>query len=281
MGHLINCNGELVDALTPVIRSDDRSFRFGDGLFETMRVMDGSIRLQQLHFDRLFNGLQQLAFDIPPAWNPSFFKQQILALANDNDVAQTARVRLTISRGEGSIKENTTKPLYIVETFPLEKDYQYNAEGITLALYTDARKVCDKFSNIKSNNYLPYIMAVKHAARFKVDDCIILNSYDRVCETSISNLFLVKENSVYTVPLTEGPVNGVMRRFLVEQLSCIGYKVIEEPIEIGDLDDADEIFVTNAISGIRWVSRYEDRVYSNQHSFNIYSKLLDQDFIDL
>jgi len=292
-----NYNGSLYPAETPLLTADNRGFRYGDGLFETMFVTKDCIRLADLHFDRLLAGMRFLQFDIPP-----FFVERLrtqifeLCEANGhfgasparptNPVAPTAesapsaaRVRLAVFRGDSPLTGPIDSgPNYILQSWPLPASPGLNPEGLTLGIFPDGRKACDALSNIKSNNYLLYTLATHYAQRNGLDDCLVINSHHRAADTTIANLFYIRQGQFYTPPLTEGGVAGVMRRYLLEALPRAGYRVQEQPTTIEDLLAADEIFLTNALKGIRWVRALRSdlwgKLYKNHLSAVVYEQLI-------
>jgi branched-chain amino acid aminotransferase len=116
---------------------------------------------------------------------------------------------------------------------------------------------------LKSNNYLVYLMGALWAKENRLNECLILNSREQVADASISNLFYVSGRTICTPPLSEGGVDGVMRRYLLSELPGWGYAVLEEPVRPDALLQADELFVTNAITGIRWIQRFGERRYAH------------------
>lgn len=263
----LNYNGKLFNPDQKLITADNRGLRYGDGLFETMRVSDHTIHLAFYHFERLFDGIRLLLFNRPSFFTEQFLSDQILSLCTLNNHQRKARVRLMIFRGKGGLfdPENSI-PNYIIQTWPLEEtDTLFNSAGLNIDIYYAARKCIDGFSHLKSNNYLPYLMAALHAGKHHLDDCVVLNSNGNVCESAIANIFIVKNNQVLTPPLSEGCVAGVMRRFLLDRIAGMGISIQEEPLSVADLADSDEIFLTNAVQGIRWVKRFNNRMYG--HSF--------------
>jgi branched-chain amino acid aminotransferase len=110
----------------------------------------------------------------------------------------------------------------------------------------------------------------------KWDNAIILNSHDRIADATGTNVFLVSGNTLITPPLSEGPVAGVMRRHLLEKLPLLlpDLSIIEQTVTIDMLKDASEIFLTNSISGIRWVGSFNGKSYTNNLAVDIYQKLL-------
>ena len=132
----------------------------------------------------------------------------------------------------------------------------------------------DSFSNCKHNNYLPYTMAALYAQQQQWNDAIVLNTAERICDASIANVFIIKAGTVYTCPLQEGCVAGIMRKFILDNLPALGLAVSEQPISTADLLAADEVFLTNAVTGIRWVGRCQNSRYGNRLSNHIFDRLL-------
>ncbi len=145
-----------------------------------------------------------------------------------------------------------------------------NESGLKLGLYEVGRKAIDGLANIKSNNYLLYAMGAIHARKYQHNDCIILNTSDRVCDSTIANVFYVKDGSIFTPPLSEGCIAGVMRNYLLSQLPSEGYNVAEKQTSVDDLLAADEIFLTNAVSGLRWVGEFKGKTYGNSLASKIF-----------
>jgi branched-chain amino acid aminotransferase len=238
-----------------VMSPNNRSFRYGDGLFETLRLHNNTIPLWDLHKQRLFSGLLTLGFQIPKLFTPDHLLQQVLALVNKNDLSY-ARIRITLYRGNGGLTDETDQsPGYTIQTWPVQPEpVALNINGLQIGVYHDARKSADKFSAVKSNSFLPYIQAANYARDQKWNDALILNNAGRIADSSIANVFWVKDSRVFTPPLSEGPIDGVMRRFLLENSL-----IHEKPLAKEDLMAADEVFLTNAFRGIQWVSFISER----------------------
>ena len=263
MSHFFIYNDKPYKEGTAVISQDNRSFKFGDGLFETLKITKGKIQLSEYHFKRLYSGMETLQFQIPKHFTADYLQAKIVALFKKNKHIADVRVRLIIFRGDGGLYDpNDHFPNYIIQTWDIENYKVLNPNGLHIDIYQEAIKSCDKFANLKSNNYLPYVMAALHAKNIKVNDCILLNSFNRVCDTSIANIFIIKNGEVYTPPLSEGCVAGVIRKFILEKLN-LDFTIIEKPISVEELENADEVFVTNSIKGIRWVNQFRDSKYSN------------------
>ena len=275
MKSFINYNGRLVDEQLPVIKASDRSYRYGDGVFETIRVWKGKILLEELHFERLMESMKTLKIDVPKLLTPERLRNEIIELCGRNKCDEDARVRLSISRGHGGLHDSDDNFHYLIECSPLPgTSARLNENGLVIDVFPHARKSIDIFSNLKSSSYLPYAMAALYAKGNKLNDCLLLNSHDRICDATIANVFWVKDETVFTPPLHEGCVAGVMRRYLIGKLRSSEQPIREEELETPDLENADEVFLTNAIYGIRWVSQFRENTYQNKISEKLFEKFI-------
>ena len=262
-------NGRLLPADAPVLPADNKSYRYGDGLFETMKVVQGQISLAALHFERLFSGLEILGYKVPQLLTPGKLQQEIQLLCKKNKCESLARVRLSLSRGIGGIYDETDELQYLIECWPLsESSNQLNENGYAIDVFPDARKSCDVFSNIKSANYLPYIMAARYAKSNKLNDCLVMNVHERIADASIANIFLIKNGKLTTPALSEGCISGVMRRYLLQE-----FKAEETILSIEDVLAADEIFLTNAVNGLRWVKEFRNGKYDHPVASEIQNQI--------
>lgn len=259
-------NGKFMAGDKPLLTVDNRSFRYGDGCFETMKVYQGQLLLADLHFERLIASMHILHFHIPAHFTKEYFTGLILELCRANGVSQLARVRLTIWRsGTGFYDPVDHRPEFLIQCWQLPRHiFELNETGVTLGVYPDAIKSSDKLSNLKSNNCLPYVLGALYAKERQLSEVLLLNQYGRAADTTIANIFIIDGKRVITPPLTEGCVCGVMRKHLLQ--SDLPYKLEEQPLTLRDIEQADEIFLTNAIYGIRWVGQFRGRVYGNAGS---------------
>ncbi|MEP6596526.1 MAG: aminotransferase class IV [Ginsengibacter sp.] len=261
---------------SPVVTAGNRGLRYGDGLFETMKHMSGKIINQDFHFERLFSGLALLQFGIPKTFTKDFILKKIDELCAKNSHDNVARIRLMVFRGNGGIFDpQDSFPNYIIESWKLAKENELNENGLIVDIFPYAKKSCDSFSNVKSNNYLPYVMAGLYAKQNNFNDCILLNSFERICDSAVANIFIVKGKNIYTPPLSEGCVSGVMRRWMLEKFNLESFSVIEKILTVDDLSDADEFFLTNSIYNIRWVKSFGDKThYGNSAIKKIYNHII-------
>jgi branched-chain amino acid aminotransferase len=249
-------NGLLVPAETPLFTAANRGFRYGDGVFETATFCNGRMQLAGYHFDRLLSGLKLL--NSRPDFTATQLSEHIAELCHKNACTTLARVRIAAYRNE----MNTAS--FVLEAVALNREkQQWNETGWRLVMHPFVRKSCDAYSNLKSANYLPYVMAGQYAHEHGVEECLVLNLYNRICDGSKTNLFFMKDDAVYTPALSEGCVAGVMRRAVIEFLKASGYTVHQKGITEADVLQADHVFVTNAIEGLRWVQQFGDRTYEH------------------
>jgi aminodeoxychorismate lyase len=271
----IYTDGKITSAAENNLLHTNRSFRYGDGLFETMKMVKGRILLQDLHFQRLFSSLDVLKYKIPTHFTPSFIENATIQLAEKNECSHLCRIRLAIFRGSGNLYPTPAALNYVIECILIDPVInEWNEKGLSIGLYKDAQKNCDRFSNIKSANFLPYVMAAMHAEANSLDDCLLLNTKGNIADATIANIFLVKENKIYTPALTEGCVNGVMRKYLLQQLREKGNGCLETTITEEDILNADEVFQTNVLYGIRWVKKYNDKQYGFSQSYKFYNDFI-------
>ena len=255
--------------------ASNRGYRYGDGLFETLKMKTGAILLANYHFERLFAGLSTLKFEIPRLFTKEKLEQDILNLCRKNDCAELARIRLSVFRGNGGLYDEDKILQYTIECWPLNDSVnKLNENGLVVDIYPEAEKSCDKFSNLKSANFQPYSMAAIYAKENKLNDCLVLNTSGSIADSTVANLFLIKGETIITPSLEEGCINGVMRRHLFAELQNAGIKTLETSVSVSDMKNANEIFLSNAINGIRWVRQFRDKVYSNVKTEEIYNRFV-------
>jgi branched-chain amino acid aminotransferase len=255
-----------------ILGPESRAFRYGDGIFETMRVHCGEIPLAGYHFERGFRGLAQLGFQKPVHLTSVAIISEILSLCRKNGHPDSARVRLTFFRGDGGLYDPVSPiPHYTIQTWALPGHYrQLNENGLVLTLYPDEWKPNGILANLKTTSALLYVMAARYARSRQCNEAAVLNPFGRIADASIANIFWLRDGILHTIPLAEGPVDGVMRRFILEKAHAEGRDVVQCPADREELLEADEIFLTNALYGIRWVKEFEGRVFPAIQSPQLY-----------
>lgn len=268
-------NGTFLQAEENIFKADNRSFRYGDGCFESILVHGGRIPLGHYHFKRLFNSLRLLEIRLPATITPEFLTDQIGELCGRNHCQELARVRLTLFREDGGwFLPKTMGGGYLLQAWPLAPStMNLNPSGWKLGTYTQSFRPADGLSSLKSNNCLLWVMASLFAHKYNWDEALLLNQFDRIADTSRANLFLVLDRKILTPPLSEGCVDGVMRRWILEH--SFSLPVVEMPLDLRDLAEASEVFLTNAIQGIRWVGQFEGHSYENKTARELHRVLMD------
>ena len=259
-------NDEFISTNLPLLKASNRAFKYGDGLFETMRMSNGKLKFPDLHADRLRDGMKALKMEGSILLDTYFLKQKTNELCRKNKLKDNVRFRLSIYReGEGLYTPESNKYGYVLEASPLPSaDYELNRKGLILDVYDEITKPCNIFSNFKTSSSLLYVMAGLHKKQHKLDDVILLNDKGFICETISSNIFVVYDKQIYTPALSEGCVSGVMRKVVMQLAKVHEIPIIEAQLNPEVLRQADEVFVTNALGGIRWVMGYGRKRYFNE-----------------
>ncbi|MFA6276362.1 MAG: aminotransferase class IV [Pedobacter sp.] len=274
MSHIL-FNDEFFAADHAIIKSSNRGFKFGDGLFESMRMCNGKLQFAEQHADRLRAGMKALKMEGYALLDEYFLRQKTTELLKKNKFNGNVRFRLTIYRdGEGLYTPQSNKAGYLLEAIPLEQaQYELNKKGLIIDVYDEITKSINKLANYKTSNALLYVMAGLFQKQHRLDEALILNQHGFLCESTISNVFVVYQKQIYTPALSEGCVAGVMRSVILQLAKTHDLPLIEAQINPEILNEAEEVFVTNASSGIRWVMGYGKKRYFNEVAKTLSAKL--------
>ncbi len=248
-------NGHLVAETDVHLHISNRSFRYGDGCFESIRLINGEAPFLRLHYERLVETTQFLKINLPESLSYEGFKSQINLLAKTNNVNEGGYARLTIFRNDGGFYQpGNNDSQFIIEAVSIaDKVYTLNETGLKIGIYSENPKAMVRMSNFKTNNSLHYVLASIFMKENGLDDCLLVNASGNVVESSNSNVFVVIDGILLTPPLTEGCLDGVARRIILSWIKETGIVFQERPIKVDELDAAYEIIVTNAVRGPRWI----------------------------
>lgn len=273
--NFVNFNGEIVEEDDKIFTIANRGFKYGDGLFETMRVSNGKLNFADLHADRLQLGMKTLKLEGYSNFDAYFLKEKVEEICKRNKIAKNARVRFNVFRdSDGLYTPAQNKSAYTLEAFQLDTaQYEINGKGLIMDVYEDIRKPVNKLSNIKTCNALPYIMAGIYKQQMRLDEAFILNQEGFLCETISANVFLVYRGQIYTPALSEGCIAGVMRNVVMQLAQENELNMIEAQINPEILDEVEEVFITNASKGIQWVMGFNRKRYFNEVSRFLVDKL--------
>lgn len=263
----INFNGDVYPEETKLLSAGNRAFRYGDGLFESMRLIKGQLNFADLHADRLQRGMKALRMDGYSQMDAWFIREKAEDLARRNKLKH-GRLRLTVFRdSEGLYTPTQNRVAWCLEAQPLDEPrYFLNAKGLIMDIFPDLQKPTHYLSNIKTCSSLIYVMAGIYKTQNRLDDVFILNQNGSLCEAGSSNVFVLYQNKLYTPALSEGCVEGVMRQVTIKLAAQINIPVIEARINPEILYEADEVFLTNATRGIQSVMGFGVRRYFNEVS---------------
>ncbi len=262
----VNNNGKVLDRENPSIDAGNRGHLYGDGIFESIRVINGRPVNLETHIMRMFDGAIALKMKLPDFFKVEYFEEKINELLEKSNIEEGGKVRVSLDRAiGGTYKPKNNQATYFIEVLPLKRNaFKLNDEGLTVDLYTEMRKHNSKLGNYKTKNALIYIMCSLAAEEKNMDELLVTNPKGGILESSSSNIFVVSNGVLYTPGLEEGPVGGVMRMTLINLALENGIKVYECAILPQNLLAADEVFLTNAIGGIRWIKQYRGKTYKKE-----------------
>jgi branched-subunit amino acid aminotransferase/4-amino-4-deoxychorismate lyase len=271
----LNFNGTVVPADGAVLPVDNRAFHFGDGLFESIRVVNGRPCFLDPHWARLTTGAQLLHIDLPATLDRRTFERQIMELVERMDI-RSGRCRFTLYRsGGGQYRPQTNAGGYTIELVPLDDAHHtLNEQGLMVDLWPEMRKPINELSRHKTLNAQYYIMAALWSQQRGLDDCLLQNDRGNIIESSSGNLFIVSNGVLYTPSLADGCLGGVMRAQIINLALVHGIKVYECSLNPQNLLAADELFFTNAIRGIQWVGTYRTKRYTHRMSTTLMERLV-------
>jgi branched-chain amino acid aminotransferase len=266
-----NINGTLLPTSETLIKSSNEAIRSRYGLYESMLLRDGILELQELHWERLWIGLEALGFAIPDAWSAAFFAQQIEELQQKNQVSALGRIRLQIY-SEDTIRP--LAPLYYIEVIALDSAMiEWNETGLVLDVLEGFQKPMIPESNCKISHSQHYPIARGMMEAQGLDDVLLLNTEGNIIESAIANIFWVKDGLFYTPPVSDACLAGTMRTWLLQQMALHRIPCVEQSVDWEELRAADELFCSNGIRFIRWVKQLGNTHYKNEYTKKLYRLL--------
>lgn len=253
--------------LSEVASMDNRAARFGDGLFETMRWHRGQILFAEQHWQRLRAAARRLQLQLPDTIGPEQLNRYANRLAKALRADVHVRLRLTVCRaGGGAYLPETNSATWWLEGQPIPDFYRADVPAIKACLYRGLHKNFSAVSFFKNIGSTVYVLAALQAQRQGCDEAILINDNGYVVESSSANVFLVRRQTVITPPLTSGCIAGVLRGRLLAFLRGQRRPVQERPVGVRQLQEADELFLTNVIRGIIPVHTLQRKHYSHAYT---------------
>lgn len=274
---MINFNGTIGSNQADLL-TQNRAFLYGDAVFETVRIVNSKILFLEDHYFRLMSSMRVIRMEIPMNFTMEYLEEQILALATAKNLTAAARARITVYRKDGGHylpKTNTVSFLVNVEALE-STQYAVNQGEYVVDLYTDFYVTRHLLSSIKTTNKIINITASIFAEENGLDNCLLLNDTKNVVEALQGNIFIVKGNTLITPPVSEGCLNGVMRKqILALARKMENLEVMEAVISPFDLQKSDELFVTNVIKGIQPITKYRKKEFATKVSQQLLQNLND------
>ena len=273
---MFNFNGKLLNEEDKILNAKNRGLQWGDAVYEELRVVSGEIIFLEEHYLRLMSSMRILRMEIPMNFTMEFMEEEILKAVSKEDLKITKRVKFTVFRNDennDTLANNSIS--YIITTstllnpFYILEDNEYEVE-----LFKDYYKNTSMLSNLDTSNKILNVVGRIYVQENDYQDCLVLNEQKQVVESLQGNIFLIQKNVIKTPPLSDGCLNGVLRRKLIEIISKLeDYELQELSISPFELQKADELFIINAIDGITSITKYRKKVYSNTVAKNLIGKL--------
>lgn len=267
-------NGKLEEVSSVCLSPDNRAFNYADGVFETIRVMYGQPLWIGWHFDRLSHGLRALGIENP--WHLGSFEKELLTLIEANKIRQGGRLKVQVWRSAGGYYQPESAHadwLMQVSVLP-HNTFQLNYKGLQLGDCSRPKQTLF-IPDIKATNALQYVLAANEAKSAGVDDVFLYHSEGALLESSNSNVFILRDGVLRTPALDGGCLPGIMRSVMLHLLPNLGYSVKEQLLSHADLQAADEVYLTNAIHGLRWVGGWKHKRYFRKQAIAL-SEALNQ-----
>lgn len=254
-------NDEKITNDQPFADLDNRAFNYGDGLFESMRMIEGKIPFLNLHLKRLQKGCEILGLTPPFPLEASQIQTRVESLCLSNKIFKSARVKLVVYRKPGGLfkPESRESDFVLSLTRMEEKDFQLNKKGILLGVCPEPLILPNTLSGVKKLGGTTYVYAGNFAKSKGWDDTLLVNPDARVVEATSSNIFILKGDKLVTPPLSDGPLPGVMREVVMSLASELKLTPIEAYLLPNQLEHVDEIWLTNAVRGVQWVGGFGNR----------------------
>lgn len=238
-----------------MLSSDNRAFKYGDGLFDTLKYENGHVEYIEDHYFRLMSSMRMLRMKIPMYFTLEFYQDQILETINANPSYEKCRIRVTVFRKDGGFY--TPDEMDIDVLIESEELVRHHVDIYEIELFKDYPILSGILSNIKTNNRIVNVLAGIYASEYNFNNCILMNEKKNIVEAMNANIFLIKNQDVITPSLSEGCINGIFRKKIIERLKKDeNYNLIETAISPFELLKSDEVFISNSIMGIQPVTKY-------------------------
>ncbi len=252
-------NGDVVAADQVRLSAADRGLLVGEGAFETMRSYGGRIFRLRAHLSRLFSALGWLGLELPET--PNQLAAATEEVLRKNELAD-ARIRITVTAGPQAhwVAAADRQPTRLVEAGPVDapspEAYRQGVPAMTHTLSHGLGMTAGR----KATSYLGYVQARRAATRAGAAEAILVGPGGEVVEGAMSNIFIVRDGGIHTPPLSDGPLAGITRQVVLEQLAELGLEGGERHLHVSDLQTADEVLLTSSVAEVLPVVSVDGRL---------------------
>lgn len=271
----INLNGQITESDKAVVSIQNRGLHYGDALFETLLVARGTVLFWEDHYFRLMASMRILRMEIPMDFTMEFLKNEIDKTISFN-TSKTFRIKILVWRKSGGKYLPKTRMIdYAMLSEEIDfSEYKIENEPYEVELYKDFYVRKDLLSTLKTTNKIINVLGSIYAQENGYRNCLVLNDEKNVIEALNANLFMVNQNTITTPPLSEGCLNGIMRKQLSEIIeSHPEFKLEERTISPFELQKADELFLSNVVFGIKPITKYRKKKYEQAVSGELLKQL--------
>ena len=265
-------NNQLINRNDLKLSEKNRGFLYGDGFFESIKIFNRKPFNFENHFKRIQSSANYL--DLIFKISKKDFLNIIIQLLEYNKIIN-GYIRISVFRESfGKYCPNSNDSSFIISSKEDKKScFTVNSNYLNLGVYKENLKSNSKISNLKSLNSLLYVMASKYALENKHDDVLLLNTNENIIESTNSNLFIYEKGVVFTPPLSDGCVDGSMRKLLLSIIKN-EYEIKVQSLSFQQIQKSEEIILSNAISGVRRVTHFANEIYSKKAFYNFLIKSL-------
>ena len=263
---MINCNGNIQDSSNYAIENN-RGFLFGDAIFETIKVNGAKILFLEEHYLRLMASMRICRMEIPMNFTMEFMEEEILKLIELQTSKVSNRIRFTFFRdAEGFYCPASNDVQFIITCTELSSDkYSFSTAKYEVELFKDFHVSKHLLATLKTNNKMINVVASIFAKENNFQNCLLINEDKNVVEATNGNLFMKIGSQLITPPISDGCLNGIMRKqiiAIVNKMETI--EMIEKSISPFDLQKADELFISNVITGIQPITKYRKKEFTSE-----------------
>lgn len=274
---MVNFNGNLISSSDTFLNHENRGFKYGDALFESIRIINGKLLFWEDHYFRLMSSMRILRMEIPMEFTMEFMEEEFMKTVRASEFNNVpVRARLTVFRNNGGkYTPLTNECSYVIDLEELESPFYIIRDGkYEVELFKDFYVNADMLSNLKTTNKVLHTVSSVYAKENNYQNCLLLNGAKQVVEAINGNIFLVSDKIIKTPPLKDGCLDGILRKKMLEIITkWDDFKLEEASISPFELQKADELFITNAILGIQPITKYRKKEFNTTVAKSLLGRL--------